>query len=57
MVPDKIDTKWFPAFAGTTPGFPRVKHGAGLVKLGMTIKEIFSSAVNADATLCATCPP
>jgi hypothetical protein len=21
--------KWFPAFVGTTSGFPRVKHGAG----------------------------
>jgi hypothetical protein len=30
--------KWFPAFAGTTPGFPRIKYGAGLVKPGMTIK-------------------
>ncbi len=30
--------KWFPAFAGTASGFPRVEHGAGLVKPGMTIK-------------------
>jgi len=30
--------KWFPAFAGTTSGFPRVKRGASLIKPGMKNK-------------------